>query len=541
MISAALPIALIGFFLWVIGDRVVGTLVLLSIVSTWLVIALSLFALIVLSAIVLRAIPEPTRTTCRERPFRFRSTVLFAVIFFVYVGWTINHHWLPGRYHPISLIFDVVILAAALAIGWSLLRPSRARAVTVVSTAVILMVLVSLSTAISPRASGESGKSLDALRSLLYVTWVPVDEVTADESGVAVYDSSLASPGLNLYASRNLPSAFLVDMDGSALHAWSAEIESGTAWGHVEPYQDGDLLAIHKDHMLLRLDWDSNIRWVKPMRAHHDIAVADDGDIYILDRRDAFVTFRGLPMPILDDHVVVISPANDVKKELSLFGVMKDEIPTDRLLKIYTWLLRPTSYKRMIESRNQDSFMFIDGMPVDVFHSNSIQLLDRDIDGFCRRGNLLYCSRNLDMIAVIDIDAEKVVWSWGQDVLEGPHHPTLLDNGNVLIFDNGHRRKYSRIIELNPLTLELEWEYSSEPKEEFFSYWRGACERLPNGNTLVTNSDGGQVFEVTADGQIVWEFYNPNLKEDTKQRAAIYRMTRITDPGDRFGSVPGER
>ncbi len=38
-------------------------------------------------------------------------------------------------------------------------------------------------------------------------------------------------------------------------------------------------------------------------------------------------------------------------------------------------------------------------------------------------------------------------------------------------------------------------------------------QRLPNGNTLITESSGGRIFEVTRDGEIVWEFFNPRRAE----------------------------
>ena len=58
----------------------------------------------------------------------------------------------------------------------------------------------------------------------------------------------------------------------------------------------------------------------------------------------------------------------------------------------------------------------------------------------------------------------------------------------------------------------------------------GGNQRLPNGNTLITESCSGRVFEITKDGRIVWEFYNPNIKTETQERETIYRMTRITNP-----------
>jgi len=55
---------------------------------------------------------------------------------------------------------------------------------------------------------------------------------------------------------------------------------------------------------------------------------------------------------------------------------------------------------------------------------------------------------------------------------------------------------------------------------------RGACQRLANGNTLITLSDKGRVLEVTQEGEIVWEFWNETDRERNMRRA-VYRMMRV--------------
>jgi len=70
------------------------------------------------------------------------------------------------------------------------------------------------------------------------------------------------------------------------------------------------------------------------------------------------------------------------------------------------------------------------------------------------------------------------------------------------------------------------WEYKRNPPESFYSSWGGSSQRLENGNTLITDSSRGYVFEITKEGEIVWEFYNPDRKENGK-RGTIYRMMRI--------------
>jgi outer membrane protein assembly factor BamB len=155
--------------------------------------------------------------------------------------------------------------------------------------------------------------------------------------------------------------------------------------------------------------------------------------------------------------------------------------------------------------------------------------LPRDI-AVGRKGDLLFCIRNLNLIGILGLDEERIVWTWGPDTLDRPHQPTVLDNGNILVFDNGtHKRKHSRVIELDPSTGEIVWLYESSPPEAFFSKLRGSNQRLANGNTLITESDRGHVFEVTPEGETVWDFWNFETNEDGL-RSVIYRMTRY-DPG----------
>jgi outer membrane protein assembly factor BamB len=126
---------------------------------------------------------------------------------------------------------------------------------------------------------------------------------------------------------------------------------------------------------------------------------------------------------------------------------------------------------------------------------------------------------------VIDWDAKKVVWAWGQGEVSGPHDAVVLPSGNFLLFDNGLGRGWSRIVELDPKTRKIVWEYRAPQQESFYSQTRGANQRLPNGNTLIAQSDSGRAFEVTRDGEIVWEFLNPNLSEG--KRGALVRLRRI--------------
>jgi outer membrane protein assembly factor BamB len=129
-------------------------------------------------------------------------------------------------------------------------------------------------------------------------------------------------------------------------------------------------------------------------------------------------------------------------------------------------------------------------------------------------GDILTTFRVTDTIAIIDRKSGAIKWRWGTGELAHPHDPTLLSNGNILVFDNGMHRKsatmnYSRIIEVNPSTGKIEWEYREDLAASFYSSFISGCQRLPNGNTLICEGQTGRIFEVTRDGEKVWEFVNP--------------------------------
>ena len=81
------------------------------------------------------------------------------------------------------------------------------------------------------------------------------------------------------------------------------------------------------------------------------------------------------------------------------------------------------------------------------------------------------------------------------------------------------------MLEIDPRDGSRIWTWEADPPEAFFSETRGACQRLPNGNTLITESERGHAFEVTRSGEIVWEYWNPDLVGNRRRR--IYSVQRV--------------
>ena len=65
------------------------------------------------------------------------------------------------------------------------------------------------------------------------------------------------------------------------------------------------------------------------------------------------------------------------------------------------------------------------------------------------------------------------------------------------------------MIEVNPETNKVEWEYRDPNAFNFYTSICGSAQRLPNGNTLICESTRGRFFEVTPDKAIVWEYVSP--------------------------------
>jgi hypothetical protein len=86
----------------------------------------------------------------------------------------------------------------------------------------------------------------------------------------------------------------------------------------------------------------------------------------------------------------------------------------------------------------------------------------------------------------------------------------------MLLFDNGPHRldesfPFSRVLEIDPTTKNIVWKYQESIPSNFFSPRIWNAQRLPNGSTLINEGYFGRFFEVTADGDVVWEYVNPYL------------------------------
>src|SRR5262249_34729869 len=126
----------------------------------------------------------------------------------------------------------------------------------------------------------------------------------------------------------------------------------------------------------------------------------------------------------------------------------------------------------------------IPGAPCDVFHANAIVLLKNHPQGLWKEGDLMVSFRHQSLVLVFDPATKKVKWSWGPGEVSGQHEPSVLPNGNVLVFDNGTWRagtraeraggkdetaRYSRIVEVDPTSKKIVWSYEATPRWSLYS------------------------------------------------------------------------
>ena len=349
-----------------------------------------------------------------------------------------------------------------------------------------------------------------------------------DVRGVTINDPGRTSPGTTLYTSGHTAAAYLISMDGEVLHKWerpfseiwneSAAVRDPQPDSHVYMRKavldaNGDLLAVYEGagdtpygYGIVKLDKDSQVIWSYLQSAHHDFDVAADGNIFVLTQEIVDVPLEQLEhlaSPRLDDFVVILSPDGEEIHKIPLLATVDSSDYRQLLYKISSFSV------------------------ADALHTNSVHVItDQEAERFPygKAGQLLISFREPSAVGVVDPEQEKLIWAL-QGYWEGQHDPQILDSGNILLFDNrGNFKKpegRSRVIEFDPGTMALVWQYVGTAASPLESDIRSYAQRLPNGNTLITESNGGRILEVAQNQDIVWEFVNPVRGGPDNQRIPI--------------------
>lgn len=349
-------------------------------------------------------------------------------------------------------------------------------------------------------------------------------------------------------ASYPQPFACLIDRQGRVVHAWSSTLDQPApdtepptylcGWNHVELGPDGSLYVTVPLHALLKLRPDSSLEWRAELPVHHDLDIHPSGEIYALTEEPRTLRWPGGARVLLDNTVTVLSPHGEIRAEHSLYDILT----THPELKD---LIGKEADRRAAAGRPAGPAAFgvdgrrgreisrllreLPGSPCDVLHANTVEILRAHPAGLWGDGDVLVSLRNLDLIAVLDLTARAVRWFWGPGELSGQHQPSARPGGTVLLFDNGRAHGRSRVLEIDPVTGQIVWQYLANPPESLFCPLAGGCEELPGGTILISDAQGGRGIEITREGRTTWAVRISTLKSPTARtsRAEFYRMTPV--------------
>jgi len=329
-------------------------------------------------------------------------------------------------------------------------------------------------------------------------------------TGVTINSSLKTYSGYTLFAPIGGKQTLLIDMEGQIAHQWKMGHRPGL---HAELLANGNLL--YAGHVpqgplasltgaggeMLEVDWNGKLVWkYEDPYLHHTFCRMESGNTMVIKwvkvpKEIALEVKGGIPGSERDgvmwgDSFQEISPDGEVVWEWLSYEYLEPKVD----------MICPVC------SREEWT------------GANACEVLPD--------GNILTSFMRTNTVAVIDKNTGAIKWRWGPGEVGHPHHPTLLNNGNILFLDNGRHCTglsigYSRLLEVNPKTDKMEWDHMSTPWCSFFSCIMGSCYLLPDPydpygpkgrslpNILVCEGAAGRIFEVTHDGEIVWEYVSP--------------------------------
>ena len=316
------------------------------------------------------------------------------------------------------------------------------------------------------------------------------------QTGLTHIDESRATPGFTLFSPIWGTNTYLIDMQGRVAHQWDLPASPG---GYARLLPNGNLFVSTltetgpefsggaQGGLMQELDWHGNVinEFVDHFQ-HHDCRRLPNG-------HTVYAAWERMP----EEHAARVRGGRaGAKPEFGMYADVVREVDAAGNL-VFEW----RAWDMEIEKYEINPAT----APTVWAWCNTTCPLDN--------GDVLISLRFINTCAIIDRQTggfrwEKTDFSWG-----GQHDPQMLPNGNIILFANGDNtleaHPFSRVIELNPETGEEIWEYRESPSQSFYSHHISGQERLRSGNTLICEGLWGRIFEVTPEGDLVWEYISP--------------------------------
>jgi len=357
------------------------------------------------------------------------------------------------------------------------------------------------------------------------VTSVDPQKIRRTRTGLMAHDPALAQPGYTLFTPMyGDGTVYLIDMAGEIVHRWKLPHRPGLYGylldnGHLfyggKVMEDLDRFEAwprFKAGAALEVDWQGRTVWeLRHPDHHHDARKLRNGNVLLLCLRplsDAIARRVQGGLSGTEANGVIYA---DYLLEMTAAGEIVWEWRSWEHLEPERYPITPQDHR------------------AEWTHGNTV--------AETAEGNLLVSFRNISTVVMIERATGNIIWQIGGPPLAQQHDPRPLPNGNILIFDNGtHRRDnpatFSRVIEVDPRTDEIVWQYADQSIFNFFSPYISGAQRLANGNTLICEGCHGRIFEVTQGGEVVWEYVNPHFFQEPGRAGLnnwVFRAFRYTE------------
>ena len=309
--------------------------------------------------------------------------------------------------------------------------------------------------------------------------------------GTTDVDLDRSAGGFTLYAGQTFDGRVdLINLYGDIVHAWALPIRPGRDavilpngnlgynGSHEKSAELYPAWDIWQGGHFMEVDSQGGILWEhEDIYHHHDAQWLENGNLLYAVAEEAFVSPIG---PVISDRIKEVNRKGEVVWE---WCVWKH--------------IHPHIYKTH-ECFNTDHWPMVNGVYQDGF--------------------IVYLSlRTTSGIIGINKQTKDIICELKYPYVAQQHCPVITKDGHILCFDNGNIRPnsihHSRIVEYDLRTKELVWSYVDPMPASFFSPYMGSVQRLWNGNTLICESAFGRLFEVTSEGETVWEYIIPEFQK----------------------------
>lgn len=411
--------------------------------------------------------------------------------------------------------------------------------------------------------------------SLVYLLLLVAPSFAQDRTVGVITHTEAAHEGYTLFVPQFNEWVFLINNEGQEIHRWAIEESFAVREAHL--LENGNLIVITSprdkidvslipsafppDGSMREYTWGGELIWeyqfIGPkVHQHHGLDIMPSGNLLVI-AWDYRTMDEALAVGFNPEYVELFGDNQYLLPDVIL------EIDRSTSEIVWKW----DAWDHLVQDLNPDLPNYGDVSE----HPNRIDInyqsyILKDTSGHSSAGfadwlhaNMVNYNADLDQIAIsvhsfdefwiIDHSQSTeetsgstgdLLYRWGNPFsygngslddrqLFGQHDIQWIDEGlpgygNWLLFNNRNNiggEEYSSILELSiPMnddgSYDLEkgsdivWSYSDDG---FYSRIVSGAQRLPNGNTFITEGFFGRMIEVTPEGEVAWEYVNPSTRD----------------------------